>query len=30
VDWINVAQDRDRYWAVVSTAVNVRGMGGIY
>jgi hypothetical protein len=24
VDWIRLAQDRDRWWAVVNTAMNLR------
>jgi hypothetical protein len=27
VDWINLGQDKDRYWAVVNTAVNVGEWG---
>jgi hypothetical protein len=25
-DWIELAQDRDRWWALVSTVMNLRGI----
>jgi hypothetical protein len=24
IDWINLAEDRDRWWAVVNTVMNLR------
>jgi hypothetical protein len=24
VDWINLAKDRDQYWALVDTVINIR------
>jgi hypothetical protein len=24
IDWINVAQDRDRWWALVNVAINLQ------
>jgi hypothetical protein len=25
VDWMHLVQDRDQWWAVVNTAMNIRG-----